>query len=104
MLQTRTHPFESMKSELKILEFNDAWEVVSRKQIFLDGLTLVHDFCFTDDYYIIVRSSIKFSNMYEFLTGSKSAWQCLDFDEEEPCKVFFVPRKYERRKWADPWA
>lgn len=87
-----------MQSDLQIFEFNDAWEVISRKQVMLDNLTVLHDFCITDDYFVIMQSSVKFSKMHQFLAGSKSPLQCMAFDESEPCKVYFVPRWYGRTR------
>lgn len=90
--QTLSQPFGDVQSDLQIFEFNDAWELISRKQIMLDGVIVLHDFCLTDDYYVIMQSSVKFCDMHRFLAGSKSPSQCMAFDDNEPCKVYFVPR------------
>mmetsp|Transcript_29065 Transcript_29065/g.86040 ORF Transcript_29065/g.86040 Transcript_29065/m.86040 type:complete len:334 (-) Transcript_29065:1069-2070(-) len=82
--------------KLTFYEFDEQGRRVGGKKHTLgDGrITMVHDLCVTDNYYVLVLGSIKMdmSRLPSYMLGWTSIAECFAFDASLPVRVVLVPR------------
>ncbi|CEM00728.1 unnamed protein product [Vitrella brassicaformis CCMP3155] len=72
-------------------EYDDQFDCVSRKSFNVQGTPFMHDWALTDNYYVWFQNPTSF-NPFAFLLGTKTAFECIDFDKTKPAVVHLLPR------------
>lgn len=76
---------------LNLYELNLKGEIVRQQEHVLPGFAFIHDFAVTPNYYIFFQNPVKFSPL-PFLFGAKGAGECIDFQPEQPTKMWVIDR------------
>ena len=78
-------------SELMLYEFDEAWRVVARRPIELEGFAFVHDFVVTEHYVLWFQNPCDFDPTL-YVLGEKNPAQLITYDATRPTLVHVVPR------------
>lgn len=78
-------------SELMLYEFDEAWRVVARRPIELEGFAFVHDFVVTEHYVLWFQNPCDFDPTL-YVLGEKNPAQLITYDETRPTLIHAVPR------------
>ncbi|CEM16491.1 unnamed protein product [Vitrella brassicaformis CCMP3155] len=76
-------------------EYDDRFECVSRKSFSVRGMPFMHDWAITDKYYVWFQCPTNF-NPVDFILGTKTAFECINFDKNKPAIVHLLPRDGNR--------
>lgn len=75
-----------------LLELNRSFEVVASRTIELNGYGFVHDFCVTQNYYVVFQNPVSL-DLVPFVAGLKGPAECLLFERSTPLRIHIVPRR-----------
>ena len=78
-------------SELMLYEFDEQWNAVRRRPIFLDGFAFVHDFVVTQHYCIWFQNPCDFDPL-PFVLGEKNPAELISYDPTRSTQIHVVPR------------
>ena len=72
-------------------EFDASFGLTSKIEYELSKFAFVHDFCFTENYYIVFQNPVDL-DMFPFIIGAKCPGECLQFNQSEKTKIHVLPR------------
>jgi all-trans-8'-apo-beta-carotenal 15,15'-oxygenase len=85
-------PEGPLQTVLTLLEFAPGSLVpLSRRDVPLRGYGFVHDFCFTERYYVVFQNPVDL-DIAPFALGQRCPGECLSFRAERPTRALLVPR------------
>jgi all-trans-8'-apo-beta-carotenal 15,15'-oxygenase len=80
-----------LSSKLTIYELDEAGTVVEQHPYGLPGFAFIHDFAVTPNYTIFFQNPVQL-NPFPFVLGLRGAGECLQFQANQPTKVWVIPR------------
>lgn len=82
-------------------ELDDELKPLETSHVRIPGFVLLHDFSFTENYYIVVSAPLQLNSL-PFLLGFKGPGEpdCINFDAEAPSKIHLIPRPQAARRGA----
>ena len=81
----------TLRTTFSFYEWDEDFRLLSRERYPVEGFAFVHDFCFTENYYIFFQNPVSI-DMLPFVLGARCPGECLEFDAGERTKVHVVPR------------
>jgi all-trans-8'-apo-beta-carotenal 15,15'-oxygenase len=85
-------PEGPLQTVLTVLEFAPgSLTPLSRRDVPLRGYGFVHDFAFTEKWYVIFQNPVDL-DIAPFALGQRCPGECLSFQEQRPTRALLVPR------------
>lgn len=80
-----------LNSKITIWELNLKGKPLRQSTHEIPGFCFIHDFAITPQYYLFLQNPVSF-NPLPFLFGLRGPGECIDFDRQNPTKVWVIPR------------
>jgi len=81
-----------LSSTITLYEFAPDGKLLQKYAHSTPGFAFIHDFAITPHYCIFFQNPVTF-NPLNFLAGTRSAAECIQFHPEKPTKIVVIPRK-----------
>ncbi|MFQ4142808.1 carotenoid oxygenase family protein [Chlorogloeopsis sp. ULAP02] len=76
---------------ITVYELNLAGKVVQKHDHKLPGFAFIHDFAITPNYCLFFQNPVSF-NPLPYVLGFRGAAECIKFQEQNPTKIWVIPR------------
>jgi all-trans-8'-apo-beta-carotenal 15,15'-oxygenase len=80
-----------LSTQITIYELDPAGQVVEQQQHQVPGFAFIHDFALTANYCIFFQNPVQF-NPLPFLLGVRSPGECIQFQSQQPTRIWLIPR------------
>ena len=84
-----------LSSTLTVWELGQEGNLLHQRTEKIPGFCFIHDFAITENFYIFFQNSVTF-NPLPFILGQRGPGECIDFDRQNPTKVWLIPRRSDR--------
>ncbi|MEX0267781.1 carotenoid oxygenase family protein [Leptolyngbyaceae cyanobacterium UHCC 1019] len=81
-----------LSSTITLYEFATDGQLLRKYAHSAPGFAFIHDFAITPHYCIFFQNPVTF-NPLNFLAGTRSAAECIQFQPDKPTKILVIPRK-----------
>jgi all-trans-8'-apo-beta-carotenal 15,15'-oxygenase len=81
-----------LSSTITLYEFSPDGTLLQKYAHSTPGFAFIHDFAITPHYCIFFQNPVTF-NPLNFLAGTRSAAECIQFHPDKPTKIVVIPRK-----------
>lgn len=81
-----------LSTRITLYEFDASGQCVSQPVFQIPGFAFIHDFALTPNYAIVFQNPVQL-NPLPYLLGLRGAAQCIQFNAQEPTRVWLLPRR-----------